>query len=340
MAKLVEVRHVQLRASDSGQPMRLIGRAVTYNSLSKVMPSQSGFAFRERVLPGAFSRSLASGSDVVSTFNHNESDIPLGRTSSGTLKLSDGPQGLDFAVLLDPNNSAHKNLYSACQRQDVNQCSFGFSTDDDYFDDDPACKDDDGNRCARRTIKNATLYSVDVVVHPAYNETTVAARGLGSKILNTLFPKKKSLEQTFVDANGFDPWLAQARKIRQDSEIRAGAERLVRAQRNVAVDGVGTRDFQPGGQCVDPTQSLRCPADSTSSTKEEHERAVQFHRNIADHSRLREDYEFQTGLADAHQSVVDWDYDDEDDYQDRVNRCVAGCRGPYNVQHGMSAATA
>ncbi len=344
MAKL-EVRYVQLR-TDSAQnaPMRLIGRAVSYNSLSKPMPSQSGFTFRERFLPGSLSRSLASGDDVICTYQHDEGRL-LGRTSSGTLKLSDSPEGLDFAVLLDKNQQAHRDLYSAVQRQDVHQCSFGFATDDDeWTDDDPSVKDENGQRCALRTVRSAKLYSVDCVVSPAYEATAVAARSsLGRKILNTLFPPKKSIEQTFVDENQFDPWLAQARKIRQDAEIRAGDERLARAQRrNVAVDGPGFsgRDGQPGGQSNDPQVLLRCPACSTTSSKDEHARAVDFHRNIANHSQSREDYEFQTGLADAHQSVVDWDYDDEDDYQDRVNRCVAECRGPYNVQHGMSAATA
>lgn len=343
MAKL-EVRHVSLRASDSGQPMRLIGRAVTYDSLSKVMASQSGgFAFRERVLPGAFTRSLADPkSDVIATFNHNEQAIPLGRQKSGTLKLSDGPQGLDFALLLDSNNSEHRNLYSAVRRGDIGECSFGFHADDDDWDDDQDCKDDDGNRCARRTIRAATLFSTDVVVHPAYNETTVAARGLGRKILNTLFPKK-SLEQTFVDANGFDPWLAQARLIRQDMEIRVGAARLERARRNVAVDGPGygpTRDSSGGGQVADPTTSLRCPAGSCTSTKEEHEQAVSFHRNLAARGNFAE-FCSQTTMGDNHQAVLDAlaDYDDDDDYSDCVNRCVASCsREAWVSKHGSYVA--
>lgn len=341
MAKL-EVRYVQLR-TDSAQnaPMRLVGRAVSYNSLSKPMPSQSGFIFRERFLPGSLSRSLASGDDVICTFQHDEGRL-LGRTSSGTLKLSDSPEGLDFAVLLDKNQQAHRDLYSAVQRGDVHQCSFGFATDDDQWtDDDPSVKDENGQRCALRTVRSAKLYSVDCVVSPAYEATAVAARSsLGRKILSTLFPKKKSLEQTFVDANGFDPWLAQARKIRQDMEIRVGAERLARAQRNVAVDGPGygpTRDSSGGGQVADPTQSLRCPADSTTSSKDEHARAVDFHRNIANHSQSREEYELQTGLADAHKSVLDWDYDDDDTYDERVCRCIAGCSA-WASKHGSYVA--
>jgi HK97 family phage prohead protease len=189
IVKKLELRHVELRA-DGGQvadaQMTLRGRAVTYNSLSKPMPSQRGFTFRERVLPLAFSKSLESASDVLCTLNHQTNAIPLGRTSAGTLQLSDGPQGLDFVVQLDKNNSEHRNLWSACKRGDISQCSWGFNTDDDGWDDgDADCTDDDGNRCARRTIRSAKLFSVDVVNSPAYNETSVQARSFANRLFLT-----------------------------------------------------------------------------------------------------------------------------------------------------------
>ncbi len=221
--KKPEVRHIELRA-DAAKSMRLVGRAVTYNSLSKPMPSQRGFIFREQVRPGAFTRSLADAkSDVICTLNHQNLAIPLGRTKSGTLRLSDGPEGLDFVCQLDENQQAHRDLYSAVQRRDVSQCSWGFSTDDDEWDDaadDDTCIDEKGKHCARRSINTATLYSVDVVTNPAYDETNVQARSF----INALFPSDLSYEERYpvVAQNILNKYRAQ----RQALEIVAEQRRL------------------------------------------------------------------------------------------------------------------
>ncbi len=288
----IEVRTFSLRAEDGGQasdPQYLLrGRAVSYNSLSKPMPSQRGFTFRELVVPGAFKRSLASGSDVLATFNHNDKDIPLGRTKSGTLRLSDGQQGLDFAVQLDKNNSEHRNLWSAVKRGDVSQCSFGFTADEDVFDDDdPSVKDDDGNRCSRRRIKGATLYSVDVVTNPAYDATSVSARSF----VETLFPvreSRKSFETLLAEWRGFDEGLERMKAhryalTRNDAVLAEIKERRAKSAdyTPLTADEVYNLRREVESRMALDDLSADCPGGSTTSTKEDHEQAVDEHRCIA-----------------------------------------------------------
>jgi HK97 family phage prohead protease len=164
----------EVRASQ-GDEMALMGRAVAYGSLSA--PIQN---FRERVQRGAFEKSLANKSqNVIADFNHQDNAIPLGTTKAGTLILKDGPDGLDFRCVLDPNNSEHRNLYSSVKRGDLSEMSWAFNIDGPDGEDWDTDTDDNGNRFNRRTVKRAILHGISVVCHPAYpGVTSVAARSL------------------------------------------------------------------------------------------------------------------------------------------------------------------
>jgi HK97 family phage prohead protease len=319
MNNRIEVRTSLSLRADGGQaadPQYLLrGRAVSYNSLSKPLPSQRGLTFRERVMPGAFKRSLASGSDVIATFNHNDQDIPLGRTKSGTLRLSDGPQGLDFAVQLDKNNSEHRNLFSAVSRGDVSQCSFGFVADEDEFDDDdPSVKDDNGNRCSRRSIKSATLHSVDVVTNPAYDATSVTARS-AKRFVNTLFQNStKSFEDQIFERTGYDPSLMRARAYRMAAEIRRDAvlaeiaekrrAKAVNCSPLTADEVYNLRREVESRAIVMDDLSADCPGNSMTSTKDDHAQAVDAHRCIARRCE-RAAAESHHTAADAHSAAAE-----------------------------------
>jgi HK97 family phage prohead protease len=176
MSKL-EIRSFQIRA-DGGQssdPQYLLrGRAATYGSMSADLGG-----FRERIQRGAFANHLRGNPDVVCNFNHGtKSDVILGRTSSGTLKLIDGDEGLDFRCQLDKDNSQHRDIYSSIRRMDIRDCSFAFNVDGDDGDEFDNASDERGQRYARRTVKRAKIYDVSVVVNPAYQNgaTNVSAR--------------------------------------------------------------------------------------------------------------------------------------------------------------------
>lgn len=82
--------------------------------------------------------------------------------------------------------------------------------------------------------------------------------------------------------------------------------------------GPGDAGFGPrsedGGQVSDPQQSLRCPADSVSSSREDHGKAVEHHRNLARRAKTMSDGADHFARADAHdQCARDGGY---------VNACI------------------
>jgi uncharacterized protein len=172
-AKGVQKRSVvaELRAETD---FSLAGYAARYNVLSHNLGG-----FREKLLPGTFSRSIRAGADVKALFNHDPSNI-LGRTKSGTLKLEEDERGLHFRCQLDKNSQYHRDLYASCFRGDLDECSFAFQCDDDDDDWTDGTDPETGDKCSFRTIKNVRLIDVSVCTYPAYPNTNVGARNLRS----------------------------------------------------------------------------------------------------------------------------------------------------------------
>ena len=179
-----------LRAGDPNK-WEISGVACPYDVLSQDLGG-----FKERFLPGAFTRSLRSGSDVKCTFNHDLSQL-LGRTQNGTLKLQDDPDGLRFTCQLNPESTAHRDLHAAIRRGDINECSFAFVTDDTQHDvieeqdEDDAANTDRAKRKTkrvnRRTVRTAKLLDVSAVTTPAYNKGThVHARSVDYRFLGAV----------------------------------------------------------------------------------------------------------------------------------------------------------
>jgi uncharacterized protein len=161
----------ELRAESQGDEMAIAGYAALFNSLSKDLGG-----FKERIAPGAFTRSLASGADVKALVNHDPSQL-LGRTKNSTLKLEQDDRGLKFRVSLNPDVEAHRSIHALISNGTMDECSFGFMIPDggDAWDE---AKDEEGRTYQRRTLRDLTLFEISSVVFPAYNETSVAARAM------------------------------------------------------------------------------------------------------------------------------------------------------------------
>jgi uncharacterized protein len=130
--------------------------------------------FKERIAPGAFTRSLVEGTDVKCLVNHSPSEL-LGRTKNGTLNLEQDSRGLKFRCALNPDSQAHRDLHAAIKRGDMDECSFAFTVPEggDVWDE---AKDENGQRYQRRTLRDVDLLDVSAVTYPAYNNTSVGAR--------------------------------------------------------------------------------------------------------------------------------------------------------------------
>jgi HK97 family phage prohead protease len=143
--------------------MRFSGYAAVFNSNSEPLP------FTERILPGAFMRSLKSRNEVKLFKNHNMDDV-LASTRSKTLTLTEDSKGLLAEAVL-PNTTAGRDLAELMKRGDVHSMSFGFSV--------PPKGDNWSDDGAVRELKEIRLHEVSIVTgFPAYSATTATIRSL------------------------------------------------------------------------------------------------------------------------------------------------------------------
>ena len=143
--------------------MRFTGYAAVFNSDSEPLP------FIERILPGAFKRSLKSRNEVKLFKNHNMDEV-LASTRSKTLRLTEDSKGLLAEATL-PDTTAGRDLAVLMKRGDVHAMSFGFSV--------PAKGDSWSADGQTRELKEVRLHEVSIVTgFPAYEATTASVRSL------------------------------------------------------------------------------------------------------------------------------------------------------------------
>lgn len=158
------INPTHLRAEQEGDTLRIGGYAARFNELSVLLWNE----FRENIAPGAFARSL-DGGDIRALWNH-DSNIVLGRTTNGSLRLWEDEQGLAFELELPPTQAA-RDCYELIRRGDVNQMSFGFTLrpDGDQWEYDE-------NEQLIRTLLAVDLMEISPVTFPAYPTTSVDVR--------------------------------------------------------------------------------------------------------------------------------------------------------------------
>ena len=152
----------EFRIQDTETGNKVVGYASVFNKQSEDLGG-----FREVIKEGAFSSVLDN--DVRALFNH-DSNMILGRTSAGTLRLEQDEQGLKYEIDM-PNTSFAKDLTESMKRGDITQSSFGFIIDDDEWN--------ETEKGVVRTINSVrALLDVSPVTYPAYPDASVGLRGL------------------------------------------------------------------------------------------------------------------------------------------------------------------
>ncbi len=160
----------EIRAAEEGGKPKITGKAAVFGALSLDLGG-----FRERILPGAFTKTLKDGSTKKAYWNHN-SDKVLGSTKAGTLRLLEEADGLHFEI--DAPEWAGEHV-ETIKRGDVDQMSFGFRTMKDRWH-----KDED-NKVIRELVE-VQLFEVSPVAMPAYPQTDAAVRSLQPQRLQEL----------------------------------------------------------------------------------------------------------------------------------------------------------
>lgn len=158
------LRELRVERRD-GAPAKLVGYAAIFNELSEDLGG-----FREKIVPGAFRKAVAED-DIRALFNHNPDHV-LGRTKSGTLRLTEDDKGLRMEVDL-PDTQVARDLAVSIERGDITGQSFAFRVrpGGQSFD-----QDKDGKTI--RTLSDVALYDVGPVVYPAYLKTEISLRSL------------------------------------------------------------------------------------------------------------------------------------------------------------------
>jgi HK97 family phage prohead protease len=157
------VNQFELRKGPAGEGMAFSGYAAVFNSNSEPLP------FTERILPGAFRKSLRSRNNVRMYLNHDSSML-LATTRAKTLRLEEDERGLKVDADL-PDTTVGRDLSTLIKRGDVDSMSFGFSV--------PARGDQWSDDGSVRELKEVKLYEVSVVTgFPAYAATSASVRSL------------------------------------------------------------------------------------------------------------------------------------------------------------------
>ncbi|MCP9267635.1 HK97 family phage prohead protease [Xenorhabdus sp. XENO-1] len=162
-----EIRTAALAANDK----KLTGYVVKWNSRSQVLWDE----FVEQFAPNAFSASLAAGTDVRALYEHDYTNL-LGRTTSGTLQLSEDATGLRFE-LTPPDTQLGRDVLTLVERGDISGASFGFRAIKDQWD--------TGQEPYIRTVLEAELREITITSLPAYPDSGVE---IAKRSLNRLKP--------------------------------------------------------------------------------------------------------------------------------------------------------
>ena len=110
--------------------------------------------YTETIARGAFKKALAERDDVRLLVNHD--GIPLARTASGTLDLSEDDTGLHCVAELDPSSPLVQMVRSAMDRNDLDQMSFAFRATRQEWNED----------YTERSILEVRLFDTSVVTYP------------------------------------------------------------------------------------------------------------------------------------------------------------------------------
>lgn len=158
----------EIRAEESDIGKVITGRPIVYNSRTDLG------LFDEIIDVGALSNTDLT--DVRFLVNHDVSKIPLARSrrnnGNSTMHLVVDEAGMGIRVNLDTeNNSEAKALYSAVERGDISGMSFMFAIRGEKWE------ELDSDHPVRRITDISTVVEVSAVTFPAYEATTINARG-------------------------------------------------------------------------------------------------------------------------------------------------------------------
>ena len=156
------VQPLEIR-DDEGSAIRVSGYAAVFGEETNI----AGM-FTEVIERGAFASALERQDDVVFLINHD--GLPLARTRSGTLRLTEDERGLYMETELDGSDPDVRAIVPKMKRGDLDKMSFAFVPTRQEWN--------DSGDMPKRTIQDLELYDVAIVTTPAYSGTEIGLRSL------------------------------------------------------------------------------------------------------------------------------------------------------------------
>lgn len=169
--RFVPLDGLELRATDEDGKRRVSGYFAVYDSWSPLYGR-----FRERIAPGFFDEAMGRD-DVRALFNH-DTNLLLGRSKSGTLKLRSDEKGLHGEIDPIPQTPTGTEVLENLKLRNLTGASFAFSLAPDG---DKWSKAEDGTY-ERTLLKIGRLFDVSVVTEPFYPQTEVGLREVRSDL--------------------------------------------------------------------------------------------------------------------------------------------------------------
>ena len=156
-------RPIEVRENDDGS-VTVEGYAAVFDQETDI-----GGVLNEVVRQGAFRNAIKRGDDVAFLINHG--GLPLARSTSKTLSLSEDAQGLRIKTTLDGSDPDVRRIVPKMKRGDLSKMSFAFSMDGGV-----QRWASSGDIELREIVEVGSLSDVSVVTYPAYEGTSIALR--------------------------------------------------------------------------------------------------------------------------------------------------------------------
>lgn len=155
---------------DGAEGKRTIRGSLRFNALS--VPLGAFMPFREKIAPGAFDSVLNDDTREVMAYWGHDINMPLGRRSRGTLRVSKTDTLLKFEADA-PDTTWGRDAVTSIERGDVQGISFRFRTlpGGDFWEEDK-------DRNLIRTLTNVELEEVSPTAEPAYQKSSASVRSM------------------------------------------------------------------------------------------------------------------------------------------------------------------
>lgn len=199
--KGIEYRMTQSEMEASRADAKISGYGIVFNSDSLPMQMyENGRIVEvvERIKPESLKD--CDMRDIICAYNHNFEKV-MGRTTSGTMKISRDQRGIRYTVQT-PETTYANDVIELIQRGDVRGSSFVFTMD---YEEGYDIKQREDGKLEATPKKITKIYEMGPVITPAYPETTAENRSsLLEQAVKRFLNEKDAAEQRNEAPDGED----------------------------------------------------------------------------------------------------------------------------------------